>query len=118
MTQRPPRSTLQSTLFPSTTLFQSILGPDFDPADKSARDDLEASIGPAQGQLKSMGQLTLGRSNRSEEHTSELQSLMRTSYAVFCLKKKKYTIYNYNDLYYSILYSQYILYKSTLRQDH
>src|SRR3546814_189422 len=44
---------------------QTILGPDFDPADKSARDDLEASIGPAQGQLKSMGQLPNVRRSRA-----------------------------------------------------
>src|SRR3546814_3590173 len=74
MIRRPPRSTRTDTLFPYTTL--SDLPP--------------ASGHPARRRL-------LGRSReraredgpRSEEHTSELQSLMRISYAVFCLKKKK-----------------------------
>src|SRR3546814_7973007 len=71
MIRRPPRSTLTDTLFPYTTLFRS-------PCSRQRT----ASYG------KSGGAAT-GFSNRSEEHTSELQSLMRISYAVFCLKKKK-----------------------------
>src|SRR3546814_17098286 len=70
MIRRPPRSTRTDTLFPYTTLFRSLLAALAWPA-AHARD---AAPQPAP---------------RSEEHTSELQSLMRISYAVFCLKKKK-----------------------------
>src|SRR3546814_16972616 len=70
MIRRPPRSTRTDTLFPYTTLFRSHCRT-FDP--------------------RSRGCLRRARGGRcrSEEHTSELQSLMRISYAVFCLKKKK-----------------------------
>src|SRR3546814_17029903 len=78
MIRRPPRSTRTDTLFPYTTLFRSPLGfqdqgyvacfADF--ADRSEKLFLPVRV------------------VRSEEHTSELQSLMRISYAVFCLKKK------------------------------
>src|SRR3546814_5031457 len=99
MIRRPPRSTRTDTLFPYTTLFRSL--------------DFPSAIGRISPQpfvraiimreldepkiLQSVG-LSLGdgenhctrqRRIRSEEHTSELQSLMRISYAVFCLKKKK-----------------------------
>src|SRR3546814_3043088 len=89
MRRRPPRSTRTDTPFPYTTLFRSYLG------------------GNPNGSLNDIAGLTNERGNvvglmphpehasepgfgpdRSEEHTSELQSLMRTSYAVFCLKKK------------------------------
>src|SRR3546814_5135287 len=73
MIRRPPRSTRTDTLFPYTTLFRS-RRPGF------GKDGCVAKLG--QG-------LLLFCSVRSEEHTSELQSLMRISYAVFCLKKKK-----------------------------
>src|SRR3546814_14720761 len=72
MIRRPPRSTRTDTLFPYTTLFRSPLGTD--------------GVGDEPGD-ELVGQL--GEALRSEEHTSELQSLMRISYAVFCLKKKK-----------------------------
>src|SRR3546814_1129450 len=82
MIRRPPRSTRTDTLFPYTTLFRSILfvvrGSRLHRpcrrfyARRYARDSSDA-----------------GQPTRSEEHTSELQSLMRISYAVFCLKKKK-----------------------------
>src|SRR3546814_11672785 len=83
MIRRPPRSTRTDTLFPYTTLFRSRMGavalhlvggrrehraPDRLHHDRVVLEDLL---------------------HRSEEHTSELQSLMRISYAVFCLKKKK-----------------------------
>src|SRR3546814_15800424 len=74
MIRRPPRSTRTDTLFPYTTLFRSPLG-DIDGEDEE-REDSEH------------GDVALDE-DRSEEHTSELQSLMRISYAVFCLKKKK-----------------------------
>src|SRR3546814_4841069 len=69
MIRRPPRSTRTDTLFPYTTLFRS--------RDASSRHRTSAPPWPMWKQF------------RSEEHTSELQSLMRISYAVFCLKKKK-----------------------------
>src|SRR3546814_3273770 len=80
MIRRPPRSTRTDTLFPYTTLFRS-------PADIHLPIDAfprGRRIRPAYlgGRLRSLR-------GRSEEHTSELQSLMRISYAVFCLKKKK-----------------------------
>src|SRR3546814_8835554 len=85
MVRRPPRSTRTDTLFPYTTLFRSPESParvEF--LQSSAR--LGADFhGDASCPCLIGGGL---RARRSEEHTSELQSLMRTSYAVFCLKKK------------------------------
>src|SRR3546814_16560809 len=69
MIRRPPRSTRTDTLFPYTTLFRSC-----------------APVGAAGG---TPGHPVRQRPRRSEEHTFELQSLMRISYAVFCLKKKE-----------------------------
>src|SRR3546814_2345148 len=80
MIRRPPRSTRTDTLFPYTTLFRSGHSPSSTPAPARPRRSIElrpAAMPPA------------GPQRRSEEHTSELQSLMRISYAVFCLKKKK-----------------------------
>src|SRR3546814_4993984 len=71
MIRRPPRSTRTDTLFPYTTLFRSLGAQIDDPGDRLFV--LVKEI----------------HRRRSEEHTSELQSLMRISYAVFCLKKKK-----------------------------
>src|SRR3546814_7598291 len=92
MIRRPPRSTRTDTLFPYTTLFRSI-----GRGKRRARvglvlDDLE--VDAAIGMLEADITLAEARARfssvmRSEEHTSELQSLMRISYAVFCLKKKK-----------------------------
>src|SRR3546814_10231256 len=78
MIRRPPRSTRTDTLFPYTTLF------------RSAQVRAAGRLGGAQDEL-SAGTSSPGApgEERSEEHTSELQSLMRISYAVFCLKKKK-----------------------------
>src|SRR3546814_4096821 len=73
MIRRPPRSTRTDTLFPYTTLFRSI-------ASTSIRSWPGASTNAS---IRCSSFLA-----RSEEHTSELQSLMRISYAVFCLKKK------------------------------
>src|SRR3546814_2693886 len=88
MIRRPPRSTRTDTLFPYTTLFRSITSDSRSEqaahacrqrhrqgAPERDADDRPHDRGPAR--------------LRSEEHTSELQSLMRISYAVFCLKKKK-----------------------------
>src|SRR3546814_6254574 len=85
MIRRPPRSTRTDTLFPYTTLFRSaILEPDAHPVLIFDQLGFEACFVAVRQQL---AQARLH--GRSEEHTSELQSLMRISYAVFCLKKKK-----------------------------
>src|SRR3546814_3169287 len=108
MIRRPPRSTRTDTLFPYTTLFRSIGL--FRQLGQHAADLVAHVVG---GGIDVAGQVELdadgarflaaGRGDhpdaldagngilRSEEHTSELQSLMRISYAVFCLKKKKTT---------------------------
>src|SRR3546814_8435508 len=80
MIRRPPRSTRTDTLFPYTTLFRSVLAAFLLPVTKGTDDD--DSNGRRGAQIEFLGE------RRSEEHTSELQSLMRISYAVFCLKKK------------------------------
>src|SRR3546814_9558979 len=92
MLRRPPRSTRTDTLFPYTTLFRSSSRParwpttparSLGPAEPRRGNDDVAKFGDG-GEL-----LKCSFCGRSEEHTSELQSLMRISYAVFCLKKKK-----------------------------
>src|SRR3546814_2419681 len=85
MIRRPPRSTRTDTLFPSTTLFRSVNGNESSPEERT---DL-SSDGVI---VLSPVLIVIGKAVdviRSEEHTSELQSLMRISYAVVCLKKKK-----------------------------
>src|SRR3546814_10281590 len=82
MIRRPPRSTRTDTRFPYTTLF------------RSGRDGGAGPAGSASGDHSPIWAMRSWRARvrmafRSEEHTSELQSLMRISYAVFCLKKKK-----------------------------
>src|SRR3546814_7437159 len=114
MRRRPPRSTPTDTLFPHTTRFRSYdraLAGRADPEASTAAlrlevatnlrrfgrhadaiPYLELAMKPSSHDDEELfGQLNaeLGRCMRSEEHTSELQSLMRNSYAVFCLKKKK-----------------------------
>src|SRR3546814_9309629 len=101
MIRRPPRSTRTDTLFPYTTLFRSQrLSESFETALK---------LGDGMAQVQSLDDAgcapllfsskyscpVCDYSLRSEEHTSELQSLMRISYAVFCLKKKKNTSQKY-----------------------
>src|SRR3546814_1225867 len=87
MIRRPPRSTRTDTLFPYTTLFRS------QEVQRQQQQDDRHHLD------RDLGQREVGRrqvdeadrddeADRSEEHTSELQSLMRISYAVFCLKKK------------------------------
>src|SRR3546814_8961273 len=118
MLRRPPRSTRTDTLFPYTTLFRSEqlqfartlgevnpLGEDgvskisLDPKVSSTADytrgafywhiDGANDVVPAKATMLTAKVLSDEGGDRSEEHTSELQSLMRISYAVFCLKKKK-----------------------------
>src|SRR3546814_9426236 len=92
MIRRPPRSTRTDTLFPYTTLFRS---------ERNAKGQFQSTKPPRTPldkiscfTYRYMGQFETKESKkhkfRSEEHTSELQSLMRISYAVFCLKKKTY----------------------------
>src|SRR3546814_5779737 len=96
MIRRPPRSTRTDTLFPYTTLFRSQGGVCLRPAGTAEGCDPPFPIGPGcPGEIsgsstkdRSLRQHLLHDSDRSEEHTSELQSLMRISYAVFSLKKK------------------------------
>src|SRR3546814_9904248 len=115
MIRRPPRSTRTDTLFPYTTLFRSVpdglpqlAGPDGKEVEvaqmfRTLSGELAPSAFPLQGLTQDARgewggrttdgvELRFGRTDpedkRSEEHTSELQSLLRISYAVFCLKKK------------------------------
>src|SRR3546814_5698784 len=97
MIRRPPRSTRTDTLFPYTTLFRSKAEAVCAPPStirKSVWERVEMSSGATiadqpLGGLPPPSMTRWGERPRSEEHTSELQSLMRISYAVFCLKKKK-----------------------------
>src|SRR3546814_4589583 len=84
MIRRPPRSTRTDTLFPYTTLFRSLLT-ELETWLREERPKLSRSAAVA----RPIDYLLKRWSDRSEEHTSELQSLMRISYAVFCLKTKK-----------------------------
>src|SRR3546814_1552524 len=86
MIRRPPRSTRTDTLFPYTTLFRSLRHrrTPGTPADEAG---LPGTSAPPPA-LKPNSLSCRRCPGRSEEHTSELQSLMRNSYAVFCLKKK------------------------------
>src|SRR3546814_8968601 len=108
MIRRPPRSTRTHTLFPYSTLFRSVRAgagrsrcrvriplPRAGDGGRRAR-----AVHLAIGRDRRHARRAAPRAQRSEEHTSELQSLMRISYAVFCLKKKKkrksYTITIYH----------------------
>src|SRR3546814_1672240 len=93
MIRRPPRSTRTDTLFPYTTLFRSTRRSTFPgtPKHKSGESGFSASLRSGRRGMRSERPLrnqTDKKRGRSEEHTSELQSLMRISYAVFCLKKQ------------------------------
>src|SRR3546814_3766584 len=90
MRRRPPRSTRTDTLFPYTTLFRS-RGSEgiFRGSGKLGPRQVRGSGSLAPCRVDRRHRRHRVRRDRSEEHTSELQSLMRNSYAVFCLKKKK-----------------------------
>src|SRR3546814_9661126 len=101
MIRRPPRSTRTDTLFPYTTLFRSAqdrtvkgASNNWEPLETVAQQVSRGSMNP---RTPAWHRACAGRIRRSEEHTSELQSLMRISYAVFCLKKTKYTKYQTNN---------------------
>src|SRR3546814_9104327 len=104
MIRRPPRSTRTHTLFPYTTLFRSRRPQQ--PGVKAPGSTWELRLrrcGWRSGEESGIPSVEvkfvdIGKNTRSEEHTSELQSLMRISYAVFCLKKKKstHTLSTYN----------------------
>src|SRR3546814_11141751 len=96
MIRRPPRSTRTDTLFPYTTLFRSIVIPGVEQIARAVEQfHPRLVIVTKFGIFNDLNGLHQFRHpwilKRSEEHTSELQSLMRISYAVFCLKKKKQT---------------------------
>src|SRR3546814_6455520 len=107
MIRRPPRSTRTDTLFPYTTLFRSAV-PNLPVPESASRTSWRLAQNASSSSCVSRFSSGLCASakqpiiseegkgqgwlaTRSEEHTSELQSLMRISYAVFCLKKKKHT---------------------------
>src|SRR3546814_8022950 len=111
MIRRPPRSTRTDTLFPYTTLFRSRHNAKRQNTNRSAllrrsrRNPRELRFCPLHQLLDQQG--------RSEEHTSELQSLMRISYAVFCLKKKKHLLH-----YHHILINNTTTRSITVKQSH
>src|SRR3546814_1888954 len=108
MIRRPPRSTRTDTLFPYTTLFRSTSARVFEMVDRPGEEqragrgaeiDHRLHLNGVMPRRHAGAQPDIGcvlhaqhEQQRSEEHTSELQSLMRISYAVFCLKKKKHHI--------------------------
>src|SRR3546814_4301883 len=111
MLRRPPRSTRTDSLFPYTTLFRSAQDRHALASEGSARPAYRRRharhprYSRAEGHSEPQPHhVRRGRSQRgdpvarSEEHTSELQSLMRISYAVFCLKKKINKIYTINTI--------------------
>src|SRR3546814_3307840 len=106
MIRRPPRATRTDTLFPYTTLFRAIISDTKVAKISVVGVGMKSHAGIAAGMFKSLADRGINilaistseikvsvlidedETERSEEHTSELQSLMRISYAVFCLKKK------------------------------
>src|SRR3546814_4777923 len=110
MLQRPPRSTRTDTLFPYTTLFRSVgdlvrtLIVDSTVSCRLRKEEVISNDRIQAGDvivgLSSFGKAVYEQeyNGRSEEHTSELQSLMRIPYAVFCLKKKKYHQHTNHDI--------------------
>src|SRR3546814_4466309 len=101
MIRRPPRSTRTDTLFPYTTLFRSPRPFPLAGGGKVRR----------RGSFRRAG-------SRSEEHTSELQSLMRISYAVFCLKKKISPYSTSDPLIFRFLHSRFTFRTSSYSHSH
>src|SRR3546814_5573225 len=96
MIRRPPRSTRTDTLFPYTTLFRSTpANPWRALVGRGASFEAARTLPRSLRRVNALGGPDRPAARRSEEHTSELQSLMRISYAVFCLKKKKKQTYKY-----------------------
>src|SRR3546814_3381811 len=117
MIRGPPRSTRTDTLFPYTTLFRS-RSPHRQPPAAAIRRPHRRRVQCRVRRLRTAGRCPppqavhlRARAPRSEEHTSELQSLMRISYAVFCLKKKKTisqqttSIHPMKNMYYHTIYN-------------
>src|SRR3546814_8201765 len=109
MIRQPPRSTRTDTLFPYTTLFRSsipTIGMNYCPI--WGRSISVTAQGSSALPYRRMPALAAPRDRatdkRSEEHTSELQSLMRISYAVFCLKQKKLLLQEIHHTYYRLMY--------------
>src|SRR3546814_7576877 len=95
MIRRPPRSTRKDTLFPYTTLFRSMA------VGSPMSRHVVVTLRPRMTDNTTAGAEMMAPqaiARRSEEHTSELQSLMRISYAVFCLKKKNLNVHTHNDI--------------------
>src|SRR3546814_5577578 len=111
MIRRPPRSTRTDTLFPYTTLFRSHEVERVDDGTGLRRD---GGIAQPRDDLVIEPAVRV----RSEEHTSELQSLMRISYAVFCLKKKKERTVILKPLTYHSYHTTHIHYHSRYLQPH
>src|SRR3546814_7039193 len=105
MIRRPPRSTRTDTLFPYTTLFRS----------RSQLQGCRRSAAGGDSRRQPAPRPSAACRWRSEEHTSELQSLMRISYAVFCLKKKQAKTSSTQNEYH-ITFTRYSIYRITLRQ--
>src|SRR3546814_5080699 len=115
MIRRPPRSTRTDTLVPYTTLFRSAnLDSRIAANGDNPREFIDVSYRVSETKFSAWASalreqfipartVKVGKPSRSEEHTSELQSLMRISYAVFCLKKKQKTMtiphYNISSTY-------------------
>src|SRR3546814_2057011 len=101
MIRRPPRSTRTDTLFPYTTLFRSVeaVGSN-EYASSTSVGKIELVDSTREGKSRCSREDSVERDEgdyRSEEHTYELQSLMRISYAVFCLKKKNQETCDYDN---------------------
>src|SRR3546814_3396344 len=110
MIRRPPRSTRTDTLFPYTTLFRS--WGRRAPMTDVARPRRRWRVGEERAQSYRSGPFRHAVPRRSEEHTSELQSLMRISYAVFCLKKKiTMTAYANHNSYVHFLFLTTLIYR-------
>src|SRR3546814_1389910 len=117
MIRRPPRSTRTDTLFPYTTLFRSYVKSELTEGDwriysdniamaRWLQETVQGMLNPALADT-SIPVVEAEFSKRSEEHTSELQSLMRISYAVFCLKKQNKVI---KQLFCRLIYQPHNLY--------